>query len=102
MLLKRRLQQHGRHVLATRGDENLLAPADDEVVAVVVHLAEVTGVKPALRVDGVLGLLLVVHVPEHRGPRPGTDLGSLGELGLTAWCAPADRADLAFASDVDM
>src|SRR5215218_7755731 len=51
--LQRRLEVGRADVLAPGGDDELLLAVDDAEVALVVHLADVTGVEPALVVEGV-------------------------------------------------
>jgi hypothetical protein len=56
-----RLQLRRRHLEALVLDD-LLEPVDDEDLVVVVHVADVAGVQPAVLVDGVLRRLGVVQV----------------------------------------
>jgi hypothetical protein len=50
-----------RHLKALVLDD-LLEPVDDENLVVIVHVTDVTGVQPAVRVDGVLRGFWVVKV----------------------------------------
>ena len=61
-VLTRRLDVRRRHVLAGRVDDELLLAVDDLEVAVLVELADVAGVQPAVGVDRLGGLLGLVAV----------------------------------------
>ena len=54
--LERRLDVRRRHVLAGRVDDQLLLAVDDREVAVLVDLADVAGVQPAVGVERLGGL----------------------------------------------
>ena len=56
------LEHGGRHVLATGGDQDLLLAPGDPDEALVVDLADVAGVEPALRVLGLGRRVVVVPV----------------------------------------
>ncbi|GAM51318.1 hypothetical protein NS07_v2contig00232-0005 [Nocardia seriolae] len=62
----------GVHVLAA-GDDHVLHPVDDVDVALVVHIAAVAGVHPAVA-DGRGGLVGLVPVAEHDVPAAHHDL----------------------------
>ena len=84
----------GVEVLAAGGDDDVLLAAGDLEEAVVVELADVAGVQPAVdqRVGGRLGVLPVL--PEDIGP-PHQDLVVvLGDPDLDARQRLADRAEL--------
>src|SRR4051794_20865472 len=59
-----------RDVLARRGDDDLLRPTGDDEVALLVDLAEVAGVEPAVVVEDLLRLVLeaVVALEDVRAP----------------------------------
>ena len=104
-LRDRRLDLHGRQVLARRVDHLLLLAADDPVVAVLVDAREVAGVRPAVRVEHHGRLLGVVAVAGARVRPAQEQLATASARGLvTASLAAeprlhgrqrqADRAEL--------
>jgi hypothetical protein len=65
--LERRLEVGGADVLAAGGDDQFLLAVDDAQVAVVVDLADVTGVEPAVVVER-LGVFRLVEVARKTLP----------------------------------
>ena len=61
----------GRHVLPACRDDDLLDPPHHLVEALLVHPDEIPGVEPAVVVNGLQGLLLVVEVAHTHGPTTG-------------------------------
>ena len=66
MVVQHALHLVGEHVLAA-ADDHVAGAARQEQVIVVVEVAEIAGVHPALVVDGHAGLLVVAPVAVH-GP----------------------------------
>src|ERR671935_213872 len=62
VLLEQALDVGRRHVLAAGGDDQLLLAVHDPQVAVLVQLADVAGVQPAVLVDQLPGGLLLPEV----------------------------------------
>ena len=92
--LQRRLEVGRADVLAAGGDDQLLLAVDDPEVAVVVELADVAGVQPAVVVERLGGLLRLVEVAEEDVAAPADHLAVLGERHLDAGHRRADRARL--------
>ena len=74
-------------VLAAGGDDQLLLAVDDLEVAVVVELADVAGVQPAVVVERLGGLLGLVEVAANTLPPRQQHLAVLGEPHLDAGTA---------------
>ena len=93
VLLDLGLEVRRGDVLAARGDDDVLLAAGDRQVAVVVELADVAGVQPAVdeRLPRRL-LVLVVALEDVRAP--DQDLAVVGDLDLAARERAADRAEL--------
>ena len=90
--LQRRLEVGGRDVLPAGGDDQLLLAVDDLQVAVVVELADVARVQPAVGVERLGGLVGIVEVAAEHVAAPADHLAVLGELDLAARDRPPDRA----------
>lgn len=99
-LLQRLLDHRGDDVLAVGGDEHLLDAALDVKIAVLVDVALVAGVEPAILVDRLAGGLLAVVAP-HQGAAPHQNLVVVAQLDLDAAERQAHRADLVAAARVD-
>src|SRR5690606_1858710 len=69
----------GVDVLPAANDHVLDAP-NDGAVAVLAHHRQVPGVHPAVLVDGLAGLFLIVPVPEHDRVAAGAVLPGLAAL----------------------
>ena len=89
-----RLDVGRRHVLAGRVDDDLLLAVDDLQVAVLVELADVAGVEPAVVVDRLRGLVGLVAVALHDHGRADQHLAVLRQLDLHARRGRTDGADL--------
>src|SRR5690349_1729502 len=74
--LEHRLQVRRGHVLAARGDDQLLLAVDDRQVAVVVEPADVAGVQPAVGVEGLRAALRVVQVAGRHDRAAGEHLAA--------------------------
>ena len=83
----------GGHVLAARGDEDVLLAIDDLEEAVLGEAADVAGLEPAVVGEGLLRgrLVLVVAGEDVRAARE--DLAVLGELELDRRQRLADRVE---------
>ena len=92
--LEGRLQVGGADVLAARGDDQLLLAVDDAQVAVLVDLADVARVQPAVLVDRLGGLLRVVQVALADQTTPAADLAVREDLELHTRQRAADGAGL--------
>src|SRR5712691_3821118 len=99
-----RLQFRGRHLVTLVLDQ-LLEPIDDIEVAIVVRMADVSGMQPAIAVEDLLGRGAIVQVALHdlRSANPDLTVGARAERGsgcdvddlaLRAGNDGADRADL--------
>ena len=94
------LEQRGGDVLAAGGDDDLLLAAGDPQVAVLVELAEVAGVEPAVD-DRLGGRGRVVAVPAQTLTPCSEDLAVVRDPDAAAGQRLADRADLDPLRDVD-
>src|SRR6516164_2250545 len=81
----------GRVGVEPADDEHVLLAADDLQVAAVVDRAEVTGVQPAVGVDGLFGGGGVVEVAAHDGVAAGQHLAVGRDAQLEALAGGADR-----------
>ena len=87
------LEDGRRDVLAARGDQDLLLATGDPDEAVVVELADVAGVEPAVGVDRLVGRGLVVPVPVEDDRSAQQDLAVVGDPDRDAGERLADGAD---------
>ena len=93
--LERGLEVGGLIVLAAGGDDQLLLAVDDAEVAVVVDLADVAGVQPAVLVERLGGLLRVVEVALEDVAAPADHLAVVGQISTShPGERPADGAGL--------
>ena len=90
--LQRRLEVRGRDVLAARGDDELLLAVDDAQVAVVVELADVAGVQPAVGVERLGRALGIVEVAAEDVAAAAEHLAVVGQAQLHAGDGPPHRA----------
>src|SRR5207302_6379607 len=88
-----RLDVCRRHVLARRVDDDLLLAVDQAEISLLVELADVACVQPAVRVDCLGGLLGQVPVAEHHELRPYEHLTVLGDPDLAPRAWRPDRPD---------
>ncbi len=87
--------QHGRgHVLAAGRDDDLLLPAGDGQVALVVQGPQVAGAEPAILGERFPGRLLGVPVAGEDGPTADPDLAVLADLDRHPGQRLAHAADL--------
>ena len=87
--------EHGRgDVLAAGGDQDLLLAAGDPDEALVVDLAEVAGVEPAVGVERLGGRRVVVPVAGEDLAAPEQQLAVVGDPDRGAGQRAADGADL--------
>ena len=84
MLLQQRLQIGRRDVLAAGSDDQLLLAVDDAKVALIVDLADVPGVQPAVGIDRIGRLLRFFVIPAHQVPATEQHLSVVGDLHLNA------------------
>ena len=92
-LLEVVLEVRRREVLAARRDDDVLLAAGDLEVAVLVELAEVAGVQPAV-LDRAERRVVVLVVALEDVRAPDQDLAVVGDPDLDARQRPADRAEL--------
>ena len=92
--LERRLEVGGADVLAAGRDDQLLLAVDDAQVAVVVELADVAGVQPAVGVERLGGLLRVVEVADEDVAAAADHLAVVAELHIATRDCGADGAGL--------
>ena len=88
------LQHSGGDILATGRDDQLLLPAGDREVALVVQLADVAGAEPAVTADRLRGGGLVVPVAAEHHVAPEQHLAVVGDPDRDPGYGLADRADL--------
>src|SRR5262249_41979093 len=93
VLLHRVLPVGRSDVLATRRDDDVLLATGDEQVAVLVDLAEVAGVQPAVD-HRLLGRVVVLVIAPEDVRALDQYLAVLGDLDFAARHRPADRTDL--------
>ena len=99
--LDRGLDVRRRHVLAGGVDDELLLAVDDLQIAVLVELADVAGVQPAIGVDRLGGLLGRAAVAEHHDLAAHEHLAVIGDRDLDAGRGRADGAELDLLGRVD-
>src|SRR5829696_2969258 len=100
-LLEVVLEVRGGEVLAARGDDDVLLAACDREEAVVVDLAEVAGMQPALVVEDLLGRLLVRPVAREDAGAAHEDLAVPRDRHLDALERLADGAEAEVVGPVD-
>src|SRR5262249_50243343 len=83
--LDRVLDVGGGHVLAGRADDDLAFAVDDGQVTVLVQLADVAGMEPAIGVERLGGLLGLLAVADEVQGGPEQALAVVGEPQLHAW-----------------
>src|SRR6202011_4373869 len=86
---------------ASRVDDDLLLAVDDGEEAVLVQLADVARVEPAVRVDRLGGLRGIVPVAEHDAVAAAQHLAVVAELDLDPGRGWADGSDPHLARTVD-
>src|SRR5690606_32632517 len=91
-VLDRVLDRLRRHVLAASRHDQILLPVRDAQVAVLVQLADVARVEPAVLVDRLAGRLRLVVVPLHHLRPPHQDLAVRRDHDLRPGDWLADRA----------
>ena len=94
--------EHGRgDVLAAGGDDEFLLAPGDPQEAVSVELTDVATVEPAVRLEDLLGRLLVLPVPLEDLATLEHDLAVVGDADRSAGHRPSHRADADRVGQVD-
>src|SRR5580704_8372757 len=94
------LEYGGRHVLAARGDDQLLLAAGDPQEALVIQFADVPGVQAAVRVEHVAGGRRIVPVAGEYVRPADQDLAVIGDPYADSRQRHADRPYLVAARPV--
>src|ERR1700716_3709531 len=83
-----------RDVLAARGDDDVLHPVGDLHKTFVVDRADVAGVQPSLRIDGLRRLFRLVEIAHEQEIALDEDFAFRRNRHLAPRCGLADRAEL--------
>src|SRR5712671_3080519 len=88
------LDLRGRDVLAARGDDDVLHPVGDLHKTFVVDRADVAGVQPSPRIDGIRRFLRLVEIAHEQEIALDEDFAFRRNRHLAPRCGLADRAEL--------